>query len=297
MRMNFLFRAGKIVINKVSFLSLLLSGKAKKIDFVIIGAQKSGTTALFEYLDKHPDCVGTVRKESLLFTKANYRDPTENEIRALFSGRKVFKSNRKHLFFEATPINVYRDEVPKRIWCHNPAARLIFLVREPVSRAFSEYNMHCLLAQKKITIREDPDQEYLDYLKDPVKYPFSWFIEEEFRKIRETGSYLPSAFNYPDFIRRGLYSDQLERYYQYFNPEQILIIENVELKKHKKETLHRIEDFLGISHFSWKEDELKNSHVGVYNQQESVDCKQSLTQFFKPWNDKFFDLIGYRMDW
>ncbi|MFV0584160.1 MAG: sulfotransferase domain-containing protein [Parabacteroides gordonii] len=298
MNMTYLFHAGKnILAKKVSFLYLLLTGKAKKIDFFIIGAQKSGTTTLFAYLYKHPDCIGTTGKESLLFTKANYKDPTATKIQASFAGKKLFKSNRKLLFFEATPANVYLKECPERLWRHNPKARLIFLVREPISRAFSEYNMHCLLAQKKITIREDPDQEYLDCLKNPDKYPFSWFIEEEFRKIKETGSYLSSAFHYPDYIRRGLYSDQLERYYHYFSPEQILILEATELKKQKKETLYRIEDFLNISHFSWKEDELVNSNIGVYTQQIPVECKQALTLFFKSWNNKFFDMIGHRMDW
>lgn len=298
MKVNYLFHAGKnILAEKVSFLYLHLAGKAKKIDFFIIGAQKSGTTALYGYLNRHPDCIGTTRKESLLFTKANYKDPTTTEIQASFSGKKVFKSNWKQLFFEATPGNVYYEECPERLWRHNPEARLIFLVREPVSRAFSEYNMHCLLAEKKVTIREDPEQEYLDCLRNPDKYPFSWFVEEELRKIEETGSYLPSEFNYPDFIRRGLYSDQLERYYRYFSPEQILILEATELKKQKRETLHRIEDFLNISHFSWKEDELKNTHMGVYTQQIPVECKQRLTLFFNSWNNKFFDMIGHRMDW
>lgn len=298
MKVRFLFHFAKnILVRKASFLYLFLTKKAKKIDFFIIGAQKSGTTALFGYLNMHPDCIGTVPKESLLFTKANYKDPTVTEVQALFSGRKVFKLNRKQLFFEATPKNVYAEEVPERLWRHNPNARLIFLVREPVSRAFSEYNMHCLLAKRKITIREDPDQEYLERLKNPDKYPFSWFIEEELRKIKETDSYLPSAFCYPDFIRRGLYSDQLERYYQFFSPEQILVLEANELKKQKRETLNRIADFLNISHFSFKDDELKNSHVGVYTQQIPVECKQALTLFFKSWNNKFFDMIGHRMDW
>lgn len=93
-------------------------------------------------------------------------------------------------------------------------------------------------------------------MKSPEQYPFSWFIEEELRQIKETGSYLPSAFDYPDFIRHGLYCEQLKRYYEYFDPQQILILEDKELKKHKKETLHKIEDFLGIRHQNWNEEKL-----------------------------------------
>lgn len=266
--------------------------------FFIIGAQKCGTTSLFDFLNKHPDCLGAPFKETLLFSRSDYKEPTANDVWSVFPIKKLIKSGRKQLLFEATPDNVYFEEVPERLWRHNPDARLIFLVREPVSRAFSEYTMACRIVKQNISwLREDPDREYTEHLLNPEQYPFSWFIEEEFRKIRETGSYLPSAFHYPDFIRRGLYSDQLERYYRYFKPEQILIIEDVELKKQKKETLRLIEDFLNISHFSWEDDDLKNSNVGVYIQQMPVECKQLLTQFFEPWNNKFFEMIGRRMDW
>lgn len=136
---------------------------------------------------------------------------------------------------------------------------MIYLVREPVSRAISEYNMACWYAKEKgLCVREDPDQEYFNYLKDPEKYKFSWFVEEEFRKMKETGSYKPSAFHYPDFIRHGLYSDQLERYYQYFSPDQILIVEDKDLKTRKKQTLSVIEDFLDIPHYEWPDTDLVN---------------------------------------
>ena len=137
---------------------------------------------------------------------------------------------------------------------HISKAKLIFLVREPVSRAISEYNMACKYAiVKNLCVREDPEREYFDYLRQPDKYPFEWFVKEEFRRMEETGSRLPSAFHYPDFIRHGLYSEQLERYLQYFSPEQILILESKSLKTDKRNTLSAIEDFLELPHHEWSE--------------------------------------------
>lgn len=270
----------------------------EKIDFFIIGAQKCGTTALFTFLDQHPSCTGTRNKESLLFTK-NYSDNIDGKkISFSFIRNSWLKKYRKQMIFDATPDNIYLEEVPERIYRHNPKARLILLVREPVSRAISEYNMACWYAKEgNICVREDPNETYFDCLQHPEQYPFSWFIEEELRQIKETGSYLPSAFHYPDFIRHGLYSDQLKRYYKYFDPEQILILEDVELTKHRKETLYRVEDFLGIQHNSWKNEKLRNRNVGVYNLPVEEECKQLLTDFFKPWNEDFFRMIGRRMNW
>lgn len=271
----------------------------KKLDFVIIGAQKCGTSALFDYLNMHPFCVGAVNKETLYFSHFYYNQG--NKIcNHIYSKRNINKmiAQRKALWFEATPDNVYMEEVPQRIYQHNPDARLIFLVREPVSRAISEYNMACMYAREEgLCVREDPEQEYFTCLKNPDKYPFSWFVKEELKKIVLYDSYLPSAFNYPDFIRHGLYSEQLERYYTWFKPEQILIIEDKQLKNKRLETLFRVEAFLDIPHIDWREKKIVNSNIGVYNLPVEGDCKESLTRFFAPWNEKFFEKIGHRFEW
>ena len=202
------------------------------------------------------------------------------------------------MFFESTPDNVYEEVAPGRIYEYNPEAKLIFLVREPVSRAISEYNMACRYAiEKNQCVREDPEQEYFDCLKQPDEYPFEWFIKEEFRKMEENGSCMPSAFHYPDFIRHGLYGEQLKRYLQYFRPEQILVLESRSLKIDKVKTLSVIEDFLELPPYEWPEKDLQNSNVGVYTRQTSDECKLFLKKYFEPWNEEFFELIGKRMDW
>ena len=275
----------------------LIGLRNKKFDFLIIGGQKCGTTALFDYMNKHPYCVGAIGKETLLFTSF-YKELMEKKVLTNYFSLRDLIKGRGSLFFEATPDNIYEEAVPARIYKYNPDIKMILLVREPVSRAISEYNMACWYAiEKKQCVREDPDHEYFDRLKQPDKYPFEWFIEEELRKMEKSGSCMPSAFHYPDFIRHGLYSDQLERYYRYFNPEQLLVLEDKDLKMNKKQTLFQIEEFLKIPHYEWNEVDLKNSNIGVYTQQISAECKQLLKKYYNPWNEKFFKLIGRKMDW
>ena len=277
----------------------LVSGqKNKKIDFFIIGAQKCGTTSLHDYMNQHPFCTGAWGKETLFFTKKYQGAVTLKKLVGYFSFTKLIRNRGKCLFFESTPDNVYEEVAPGRIYKYNPDAKLIFLVREPVSRAISEYNMACKYAiVENLCVREDPEREYFDYLKHPDEYPFEWFIQEEFRKMEETGSCLPSAFHYPDFIRHGLYYDQLERYLQYFRQDQILVLESRNLKTDKKKTLFTVEEFLELPHHEWSEKELVNSNIGVYTRQISDEYKNLLKDFYKSWNEIFFELIGTRMDW
>ena len=278
--------------------ALVSRQKNKKIDFFIIGAQKCGTTSLHDYMNQHPFCTGALRKETLFFTKKYRGTVTLERLVGHFSFKKLMRNRGKCLFFESTPDNVYEEAAPGRIYKYNPKAKLIFLVREPVSRAISEYNMACKYAiVKNLCVREDHEREYFDYLRQPDKYPFEWFVKEEFRRMEETGSRLPSAFHYPDFIRHGLYSEQLERYLQYFSPEQILILESKSLKTDKRNMLAAIEDFLELPHHEWSEKDLVNSNIGVYTRQVPDECKLFLKKYFEPWNEKFFELIGRRMDW
>lgn len=88
--------------------------------------------------------------------------------------------------FESTPDNVYEEVAPGRIYKYNPDAKLIFLVREPVSRAISEYNMACKYAiVENLCVREDPEREYFDYLKHPDEYPLNGLYRKNFEKWKK----------------------------------------------------------------------------------------------------------------
>lgn len=267
-----------------------LRGVRKKIQFSIIGGQKCGTTSLAFYLNRHPaSSVLLAGKEPRFFSKYYKEKNLECIImQNMLPVRKAFDG--KTLFFDATTEYCYLEEVPQRIYKHNPEMKLIFMVREPASRAFSEYMMHYNHAQDNVLFWEDPEGEYMSRLKDAGQYPFSWFIDEELRRIEETGSVSSAAFQYPDLLRRGIYSVQLERYYRYFKPEQILIVEDKELKRDKKRTLYRIEDFLEIPHIRWTEKALKDENLGLYRLPFPEECRSRLNRFFAPWN-------GRRMDW
>ena len=94
--------------------------KDKKIDFIIIGAQKCGTTSLHDYMNQHPFCTGAWGKETLLFTK-RYRGQLKlKRLVGYFSFNKLINNRVKCLFFESTPDNVYEEVAPGRIYEYNP---------------------------------------------------------------------------------------------------------------------------------------------------------------------------------
>lgn len=110
-----------------------------KVSFVIGGAQKSGTTALYKYLAKHPDIHLSARKEPHFFDQ---EDPAFFLSPDYSVYHKFFDPEGPHqLLGEATPIYMYWYEAPRRIWQYNPQMKWIIVLRNPVERAFSHWNM------------------------------------------------------------------------------------------------------------------------------------------------------------
>jgi hypothetical protein len=105
-------------------------------DFLIIGAQKSGTTSLYRYLIQHPSISPAVRKETHFFDK-RYNLGMEWYLSQFPS---LNEENRSTLTGEATPRYICHPKSRNRIHKHLPNAKLIAILRNPVDRAFSNYH-------------------------------------------------------------------------------------------------------------------------------------------------------------
>jgi sulfotransferase family protein len=174
----------------------------RKIDLMIIGAQKAGTTSLQNYLNEHPEILGHPQIEFGFFKDdAMYANGYENEFSRHFTAGNVHTAKA----VVAKNTGMYDSEKAlERLREHNPDCKLVFIVREPVSRAYSSYSMEKFngwLARDFSEIRKVIEEERFD----DVMYKF--------------------------FIRLGLYSDYLKSIYKYFPPEQVKLVLFERLKK------------------------------------------------------------------
>jgi hypothetical protein len=110
--------------------------KYNKPAFLIIGAQKAGTSSLFRYLSQHPDIRLPKRKE-LHFFDLQYSNGIDWYER-LFPRKKIIK---RQITGEASPFYLFHPLVPERVFNHYPNIRLIVLLRNPVDRAYSHFHM------------------------------------------------------------------------------------------------------------------------------------------------------------
>ena len=113
-----------------------------KIDLMIVGAQKAGTTSLNSYLNEHPEIIGhaALQKEFAYFRDNNiFSNGYEKAFQAAFN---LSTNNHKKKKIVAKNAAIYNNETAiRRLYEHNPDGKVIFILREPVSRTYSSYTM------------------------------------------------------------------------------------------------------------------------------------------------------------
>lgn len=138
-----------------------------------------------------------------------------------------FQPSSHHLVIgEATPIYMYWKSAPQRMHQYNPEMKLIFLLRNPIQRAYSHWNMERTRGTEKLT--------FLDAL-----------LAEKGRLAKAT----PTQHRVYSYIDRGLYSQQLRRVEYVFPRKQLLVLKQEDLATASGVALQSIADFLNLSAF------------------------------------------------
>lgn len=207
---------------------LASSAYQPKLGFVVVGAQKCGTTALAEYLRQHPQ-IGMPLEEGHLFDAPDFSpDWSPQEIDERYAPR--FEHCRQDaLLGEATPIYMFLPEVAAALRRYNPNLRLIVLLRDRVERAISQYYMNKSQGREKAPL-------WLALLAEPLRL---WRCSAP----RQWGS----ALRVCSYRRRGLYSRQLHNLRRHFPASQMHVIHSRDLLTNHQAVLQRLFAFLGVA--------------------------------------------------
>jgi hypothetical protein len=194
-------------------------------DFLILGAQKAGTTALYAYLRWHPQIGGPSFKEVSFFDRHYARG--ERWYRAHMPLR------RRGIVGEASPSYLFHPLAPERVASMLPGARLIALLRNPVDRAFSHYQHEVALGREPLSFEDAIDRE-------------DERMQGELERMLDDPSYFSHAWWNYTYLARGRYAEQLERWFASFPREQLLVLLTEELAADTAATYRRVLDFLRV---------------------------------------------------
>ena len=237
-----------------------------KVSFVVAGAQKGGTTALDSYLREHPELCLPQRKELHFFDTDRYFATEPVDYGPYHAAFAPGPSHR--LLGEVTPAYLYWPTAAERIARYNPAMKLIVVLRNPVTRAFSQWNMARQNGREPLA--------FLDALK------------AEPERVRTLPLEKAKRFTY---VARGFYAQQLKRLWSYFPREQTLAFKSEELQDSAAAVLARIAALLGIARFPAVE--ARSAHAREYDTTMSPEARRYLVSVFEADIRELERLLGW----
>lgn len=258
------------------------AGSKKLPQAIIIGVKKGGTRALLEFLRVHPD-IRAVGAEPHFFDR-NYENGLE------WYRELMPKTLEGQITMEKTPSYFVTREAPARISAMSRETKLIVVVRDPVTRAISDYTQ---------TLSKKPDIPSFESLTF---------------KNRTTGL-IDTSWS---AVQIGIYAKHLDNWLQYFPMEQLLFVSGERLISDPAGELGRVQDFLGLKriitdkHFYFNQTKgfpcLKKAEgsskphclgktKGRTHPNINPEVVQRLRDFYRPFNLKFYQMTGHDFGW
>jgi Sulfotransferase domain len=253
--------------------------------YLIIGAQRAGTTSLHRYLVQHPAVRTMLRTKGVHFFDTSYgrgmawyasRFPT----RAY--GWYVRRRHRTELVTgEASPYYLFHPHVPSRVAEHLPGVKLIVLLRDPVARAHSHFQHETARGFETLSFEEAVDAE-------PQR------LAAELERMRREPLYNSFAHQHHSYLARGLYHDQLATWWSQFPREQFLVLSSERFFAEPDRTFAQVLDFLELPAFTPPAYERHNAYD---YRRLSEPVRRRLVDHFQEPNRRLYAALGDDLGW
>lgn len=249
-------------------------------DFIILGAQKAGTTSLYRYLTLHPRVAAAHVKEVHYFDLNLARGP--GWYRSNFPYRSALGDGpARRLTGEASPYYLFHPHCAARIRDALPEVALVALLRDPVARALSHYNHN--LRNKRET------RSFAQALEEE-----DGLLDGELRRMQTDPGYESSAVQHYSYKARGRYAEQLERYFEAFGRERVLVLRSEDLFADPQRAFELTLAHLGLEPMRLVEFEQRNK--GRYRRDQDPTLA-GLREYFEPHNARLASLLGRDALW
>jgi Sulfotransferase domain len=244
-------------------------------EFLIIGAQKAGTTSLHAYLCEHPYVLPSTKKEVHFFDHEFHRGSAW--YRAHFKrtpGPRVLSG-------ESTPYYLFHPAVPARVAAVMPGCRLIVILRNPVDRAFSHHNHERALGFERLDFEEAIAAE-------PQR------LAGEEGRLLSDARYRSFAHQHHSYLSRGRYAEQLARWYEHFDRDRLLVLSAEDLFAEPERVVREAQEFLGLTPVRPVDLSARNARAYA---PIDADARAVLREGLEPHNRRLYELVGRDFGW
>lgn len=271
-------------------------------DFLIIGAQRCGTTSLYYYLTEQTGIARTYKKE-VHFYDDNYAQGL-SWYRAQFPTtlEKYYVENirKKHFITgESSPFYLYHPLISKRLAAVTPHAKLIVLLRNPVDRAYSQHWFTTQEGNETLSFAEATEHEE-ERLAGEV---------EKLLEMDNLGNdgYRSFKLRHYSYLSRGIYVDQLQQWMRIFPKEQFLILKSEDLYSNPAAIVEQTLDFLGVPNgqaiiankdFKQYREPTKKGYLNDQKPPKMDPAlRKHLLEYFRPHNARLYEFLGRDFGW
>ena len=241
-----------------------MSGRDFKVDFFCVGVAKAGTTTLHDLLGLQTGISLPRRKETNYFSfgllgRPNYSGPLDESsvnIPTITSFEEYiddFEFEHGSVIGEICP-SYALDEAAANIYRHNPDAKIIILLREPVGRAYSNYQHMVRDGREQESFEDALAQE-----NDRLAQGWEWFW---------------------GLKRNSLYFEMVKRYTDLFGNEKVKVLFFEAFVKEQKRHVEEVMDFIGLDPATARFEEIDSNKSGVVSGKWRFLHKALLSQGF-----------------
>jgi len=253
--------------------------------YLIIGAQRAGTTSLHRYLVQHPGVRTLLRTKGVHFFDTNYgrgmawyasRFPTK--LYAWYAG------SRRGLGLvtgEASPYYLFHPHVPQRVARHLPRVKLIVLLRDPVQRAYSQYQHEVARGFETLGFEEAIEAE-------PER------LAGETARLRIEPLYNSFSHQHHSYLARGRYHEQLAGWRSLFPDEQLLVLSSERFFAEPDRSFRQVLDFLELPAFTPAAYE---KHNGYDYRKMGETVRRRLVEHYREPNQRLYETLGQDFGW
>lgn len=243
--------------------------------FLIIGAQKAGTTSLHEYLAEHPLVSPPTTKEVHYFDHSYHRG--EGWYRAHFPVPR----RPDEVSGESTPYYLFHPLVPELVARDLPGRKLIVILRDPIDRAFSHHNH-----ERALGFEDLPFEEAI--AREPGR------LDGEEERILDDPRYRSFSHQHHSYLARSRYAEQLERWFRHVDRDQFLILSAEDLFQDPRSILAETQRFLGLERDMPADVTARNarSYAPIPD-----DVRDRLRSELEPHNRRLYELAGRDFGW
>ncbi len=277
----------KIKIRFRIALDKLTGRKRARPNFIVIGTEKGGTTSLYAYLSRHPQIIPPLTKEPHYFSLYyNQGARTPDWYKAQFPLMREMEmcARQNHhscQTFEASSSYISYARSARRIHEAMPNVKLVALLRNPVNRAYSQYNHQVRAGSETLSFEDAIDQEDVR-------------LQGEIERLKQDDNYYSAAHHRHGYLHRSIYIEEIKPWVELFPPENLLIVRSEDFYKDTQRIYSQILGFLGLE--SLELEATQRINAGKYDPMKP-ETRARLVEYFSPYNQQLYAYLNRDFEW